>query len=191
MYRVNVKFPRAVELNDLENQPNNSYWQPVVQFDQCFDRSHPSARKLAHIVLFRRAVHSFVLRERYAIDRIVIVQKKDAQCVAHGKWAIAAQRVTWTFTASVRSSTMKVPTPQTRGKSMSEVIRIGIDRSKSVFVLYGVDQRCCSYSTYPYLLGGALSDSFFLDTGDGPGLVSFIPADATRAFTTPRRILPE
>jgi hypothetical protein len=37
-------------------------------------------------------------------------------------------------------STLEVPTTQRRGRSNSEVIRIGIDLSKSCFVLYGVDQ---------------------------------------------------
>jgi hypothetical protein len=32
---------------------------------------------------------------------------------------------------------MEVPTNQIKGRSMSKIIRVGIDLSKSVFVLYG------------------------------------------------------
>ncbi len=52
--------------------------------------------------------------------------------------------MTWTFPSSAERSTMEVPTNQIKGRSMSKIIRVGIDLSKSVFVLYGVDEheRC-------------------------------------------------
>jgi transposase len=43
--------------------------------------------------------------------------------------------------SSVVRSTMEVPTNQTRGRSMSEIIRIGVDLSKSVFTLHGIDRE--------------------------------------------------